>query len=124
MLSLATVAWAKDEEPVTPDEFEQIVAGKVLEYRVAGSTRLVGYEAYMPERKVIFRYGDGSCTRGEWYSKRGDICFVYEGDPKPNCIRYVLRGRTLAAHDPRQDGTTDHFDIKVLKTKRLECSGA
>lgn len=123
LLTIPVVGQAKDEVPVTPDEFETIATGRVLEYHVTGSSRLVGYEAYMPGRKVVFRYSDGSCISGEWYPKRGEICFVYDDEPTPNCIRYVHRGKTLAAHDPRQDGTTDHFDIKLHKGTQLECSG-
>ena len=123
IVPLAGVAQAKDEVVVAPDEFEKIVTGKVLEYHVTGSTRLVGYEAHKPGRKVVFQYGDGSCIGGEWYPKDGEICFVYDGDPTPNCIQYVRRGKTLAAHDPRQDGTTDHFDIKLRKGMQLECEG-
>jgi hypothetical protein len=121
-LPLAAVAQAKDEVAVKPDEFEKIVTGRVLEYRVTGSDQLVGHEAHLPGRKVVFRYGDGSCIAGEWYPKKDDICFVYDGDPTPNCIRYVRRGKSLAAQDPRQDGITDHFDIKLHKGQ-LDCAG-
>ena len=121
---LAVSAQAQDDETVVPpDEFEEIVTGKVLEYNVTGSSRLVGFEAYLPGRKVVFRYRSGSCIGGEWYPENDKVCFVYDDEPTPNCISYVRRGRTLAAHDPRADGTTDHFDIKVHKGTELECAG-
>ena len=123
LIVIAGTAQAKDEVAVQPEEFEQIVTGRVLEYHVTGSSRLVGYESYLPGRKTIFRYGDGSCVAGHWYPKSGEICFVYDTEPKPNCIRYVRRGKTFAAHDPRQDGTTDHFDIKIHNGMKLACSG-
>ncbi len=121
---LAHIAQAEDETAVPPDEFEQIATGKVLEYHVTGTSRLVGYEAYLADRKVVFRYRNGSCISGEWYPKDGEVCFVYDNEPTPNCISYVRRGKILAAHDPREDGTTDHFDIKMHKGTQLDCAGS
>lgn len=84
-------------EPISPEEFEQIVTGKTFTYATGGIA--YGAEAYLKNRRVQWTYLDGECTYGEWYVSGQDICFTYEDEtiPGPQCWRFYLKDEGLAA---------------------------
>lgn len=88
---------------MSPDGFERHTTGKTLFYSLNGIE--YGAEQYLPNRKVIWAYEDGSCQRGEWFVDQELICFVYEGTADPQCWSFQLRGGRMMAmfeNDPTQ----------------------
>jgi hypothetical protein len=86
LLLLATPALA--ERAVTPDEFEEMVAGRTFHFDREGKE--FGSEQYFDDNRVIWTFEDGQCQRGIWFSNpRDEICFVYETDPAPQCWQFL-----------------------------------
>ena len=100
---MPVVAFAADR-PVSPSEFEAIVAGRTLSY----STRGVEYgaEEYLNNRRVRWSYLNGDCEEGSWYAKGPQVCFIYDDLPSPQCWQFYLRdGRLLARFEDNPEAT-------------------
>ncbi|UWQ18004.1 hypothetical protein [Jannaschia sp. M317] len=85
-VAVAAPAWA--ERVVTSQEFEQMVHGKTLHFDRHG--RAFGAEQYFTDKRVIWAFEGGQCQRGIWFENaRGEICFVYDDDPAPQCWDFI-----------------------------------
>ena len=88
LAALALAGPALAERPVTPEEFEQMVHGKTFRFDRFGEP--FGAEQYFPDKRVIWAFEGGQCQRGIWFANaRGDICFVYDSDPVPQCWHFI-----------------------------------
>lgn len=94
-LSSLTALPAAAAEPMTAAEFERYVTGKTLYYGESG--RAYGVEEYLPDRQVRWSFLDGRCKDGLWYEEAGQICFVYEDSPEPQCWSFFREGAGLRA---------------------------
>ena len=112
---------AMAERIVTADEFAQMVTGKTLHFNRNGVP--FGSEQYFSDKRVIWAFeGGGDCQRGIWFENTsGQICFVYDTDPEPQCWDFlegddgVFRAR-LDGADPDADLMT-----RDVVTDDLEC---
>jgi len=101
VLALVTTGPAWGAEPLTGAEFEAHVTGQTLQFSAGGQD--YGAEQYLPGRRVIWAFDGGPCREGEWYEPvPGQICFVYEHEPVPQCWAFFddngrLRARFLDA---------------------------
>ena len=110
-LSRPLAAHAAESERLTPQQFEDYVTGKTLMYGFDGQH--YGGEDYLPGRNVRWSYLDGRCKTGQWYPEDGNICFVYEDNPEPQCWSFFLRDSMLAAHlanKPESEEPSDTAD--------------
>ncbi|MBS0126111.1 hypothetical protein [Thetidibacter halocola] len=94
ILALVAVA-AQAAEPMSAKEFERYVTGKTLYYGLSGQA--YGVEEYLPDRQVRWSFLDGKCKEGFWYEEAGQICFVYEDTPDPQCWTFYAEGDKLRA---------------------------
>lgn len=86
LVALAIAGPTRAAEPgkqLTAKEFETATTGRTLYYNSGGQP--YGVEQYLPGRKVIWAFLGDDCRTGEWYEDAGDICFVYEDNPAPQC---------------------------------------
>ncbi len=75
---------AAAERILTPDEFAAKVTGRTLHFDRGGEA--FGAEQYFEDNRVIWAFEGGTCQRGIWFANaEGEICFVYEDDPAPQC---------------------------------------
>ena len=98
MLCLALMAAAPPAlaaEPMTGAEFDAYVTGKTLYFGMDGQA--YGVEQYKPDRRVVWSFLDGKCKDGIWYEQSGQICFVYEDSPDPQCWSFFREGSGLRA---------------------------
>ncbi|MBM2574832.1 hypothetical protein JQC91_00815 [Jannaschia sp. Os4] len=114
----AAPAWA--ERPVSPAEFEQMVTGRTLHFDRYGAP--FGSEQYFDDKRVIWAFEDGQCQRGIWFENAGgDICFVYDGDPTPQCWSFLeMPGGAFHA---RANGAEPADDLVTRETvdEDLDC---
>jgi hypothetical protein len=94
-LALVLPVAAQAQDRLTAEEFEAYVTGKTLIYGFEGQS--YGGEDYLENRRVRWSFLDGRCKSGRWYPSDGNICFVYEDNPEPQCWSFYLRGSTLVA---------------------------
>ena len=80
---------------MSASEFEAYVTGKTLYFAQNGET--YGAEMYLPNRRVRWSFLDGECKEGVWYPQGGDICFVYEDNPNPQCWSFTKSTGGLSA---------------------------
>lgn len=82
-------------EPMSATDFESYVTGKTLYFGLNGDA--YGVEEYLPDRQVRWSFLDGKCKDGFWYEDAGQICFVYEDNPDPQCWSFFKEGSRLRA---------------------------
>ncbi len=107
------------ERVVTADEFDQMVSGRTLHFDRQGEA--FGSEQYFEDKRVIWAFEGGQCQRGIWFeSLAGDICFVYDGDPSPQCWSFIempdgaFHARSVGA-DPDEDLITRKMGYEDLE---------
>lgn len=116
-----TACPALAERIVTAQEFEQMVTGKTFHFDRNGLP--FGSEQYFEDKRVIWAFENGGqCQRGIWFENtRGQICFVYETDPAPQCWDFLEGddGRFRA----RLDGAAPEGDLVTTGITRqtLDC---
>ncbi len=109
------------ETPMDGAGFEAAVTGQTIEFSAEG--RSYGAEQYLPGRRVIWAFEGGPCRRGKWHERApGQICFVYEHDPGPQCWTFFDEGGTLRA---RLSGAAPGQDLRESRRRRapLACPG-
>ena len=82
-------------QPMTPDEFAAFATGRTLDYAVDG--RVMGSEAYFPDRSVRDADTGGPCRTGLWYPDGPAVCFVYDGSDQHHCWLYWREGDKVLA---------------------------
>lgn len=102
-LSLLLIAppLAAADGPLSAPEFEALSTHRTLGYALGGE--VYGAEQYLPGRRVLWAFRGQECRKGHWYEEAGQICFVYDHDPAPQCWTYFRDGtglRALFAGDP------------------------
>ncbi|MFO6464414.1 hypothetical protein ACK8OR_08480 [Jannaschia sp. KMU-145] len=111
-------AWA--ERVVTPDEFHQMVTGRTLHFDRFGEA--FGAEQYFEDSRVIWAFEGGQCQRGIWFANpEGQICFVYDSDPAPQCWDFIEMED--GAFHARLDGDAPSEDLVTRDVSResLDC---
>lgn len=103
---------------IGPDAFKTLTTGRTLTFTLDG--RYYGAEQYLPERKVIWRLGNGDCVVGEWFPRNDSICFTYDAIAGLQCWRFTRRQGQLHASSLAGD-----MDLKVTgnSDQPLACSG-
>ncbi|WP_372837086.1 hypothetical protein [Puniceibacterium confluentis] len=86
---------AAAQQPMTAAEFEAYATGKTLYFGQDGQS--YGVEEYLPDRRVRWSFLDGQCKDGVWYEESGQICFVYDDRPAPQCWTFYRDGAGLRA---------------------------
>lgn len=82
-------------QPLTIEEFEAYATGRTLTYAIGG--QVYGAEQYLPGRRVLWAFRGDECRKGYYYEAEGEICFVYEHDPTPQCWTFEKRATGLSA---------------------------
>lgn len=111
---------AQAETPMTAAEFEAYATGKTLSY--AQGDVIWGAEQYLPGRRVIWAYSEDICQYGEWFEDQGNICFVYDTDPTPQCWRFFNTGSGLRAEFVEEGATTSLSEVDQ-SPQPLSCPG-
>lgn len=111
---------AQAETPMTAAEFEAYATGKTLSY--AQGARIWGSEQYLPDRQVIWAFDQDDCQYGIWFEDAGNICFVYENDPAPQCWRFYNDTTGLRAEFVDDPANTALSEVNQTRTP-LQCNG-
>ena len=88
-------AAAETGHVLSAEEFDAATVGRTLYYNSGGQP--YGVEQYLPGRKVIWAFLGDDCKKGEWYEEAGNICFVYEDNPAPQCWTFYQGAGGLVA---------------------------
>jgi hypothetical protein len=90
-------------QSMSAEAFNQYTLGKTLIYGQDGAA--YGVEEYLENRRVRWSFLDGQCKEGLWYPQDGQICFVYEDNPEPQCWTFTLgAGGLIAQFEDEPDG--------------------
>ncbi len=92
MALAAGAATAGADEPIPPEAWKALTAGKTLYYYKDGE--LFGREYYHGDKgEVIFRFPNGACAEGRWAFADGQYCFAFGGEL--HCFHHVKRGSEI-----------------------------
>lgn len=120
LAGLCLAAPAHAERVLSVEEFEQMVVGRTLHFDRYGER--FGAEQYFEDMRVIWAFEDGHCQRGiRFANAEGEICFVYEDDPAPQCWSFIEApdGR-FHAHLPGEPSSEDLVTRNVGR-EPLDC---
>lgn len=103
-LLLAGTAAPAADRPLTAEEFDALSVGRTMHYSAYGEP--YGVEQYLPGRRVLWAFVGAECKKGHWYEEAGNICFVYEDIPEPQCWTFFDTAQGLMARfrgDPAEE---------------------
>lgn len=106
--------------PVTPDDFDARSRGRTLVY--SDGDRPYGIEQYLPGRRVIWAFVGEACRQGQWYAEGGEVCFVYEDNPVPQCWAYFDTPEGLKARFRGDPASAPMITIRD-SVDPMPCSG-
>jgi hypothetical protein len=105
---------APEGEPIPPEEWRALTAGRTVWYSLNG--RHWGKEHFDAERdRATFLGADGACVTAPWMYADGVYCFAYGG---MHCFRHLRRGETIVVV-PLGDGAEQTVE-KIDRTP-LSC---
>lgn len=110
VLALGSAQITAAAEPMDGEAFDAYTRGKTLFYGQNGQA--YGAEIYLDDRKVRWSFLDGECKDGFWYEEAGQICFVYEDNPTPQCWAFSKNNGTLIARFENQPGATELYEAE------------
>lgn len=113
LLCLATPALAQD--PVTAEEFEELVEGRTLTYGAPGQPPY-GIEHYFPNRRVTWTFvSSDECLDGTWHAEGPPespaICFDYVDGTDRQCWRFFREGDGLRAEFLGEGGGLTLYEL-------------
>lgn len=120
MLILVSSSFAMAQSTMSAAEFEAYTKGKTFTFGANGAP--YGAEEYLDNREVLWSFLDGQCQKGYWYEEAGQICFVYEGKPDPQCWTFQRGSRGLIARFEGDPAQTELYEVERSSTPLL-CLG-
>ena len=105
---------------MSAQEFDEYTRGKTLFYGENGQS--YGAEHYLDNRRVRWSFLDGECKEGTWYEGAGQICFVYEDNPDPQCWTFREEGGGLVARFANLPGATELYEARDINEEMI-CIG-
>ena len=111
-LSLFLADTAGAGEPMNGQAFDSYTRGKTLFYGQNGQA--YGAEIYLDDRRVRWSFLDGECKDGFWYEQAGQICFVYEDNPDPQCWSFTKKDGRLTARFENLPGATELYEAQDI----------
>ena len=97
-------------EPMNAERFDAYTRGKTLFYGQNGEA--YGAEVYLDNQRVRWSFLDGKCKDGTWYEEDGQICFIYEDNPDPQCWAFHEEQRQLIARFENLPGATELYEAR------------
>ncbi|MGD9862187.1 MAG: hypothetical protein AB7S99_03140 [Pseudodonghicola sp.] len=121
VIPLCLAAWpAIAQDSLSAEAFDAYTRGKTLFYGQGGQA--YGVERYLEGRRVIWSFLDGNCKNGVWYEQAGQICFLYEDRPDPQCWTFSQGPNGLIARFESDPATTELYEAEDIG-KEMVCLG-
>ena len=121
VIPLCLAAWpAAAQDSLSAEAFDAYTRGKTLFYGQGGQA--YGVERYLEGRRVIWSFLDGNCKNGVWYEQAGQICFLYEDRPDPQCWTFSQGPNGLIARFESDPATTELYEAEDIG-KEMVCLG-
>lgn len=121
VIPLCLAAWpAVAQDSLSAEAFDAYTRGKTLFYGQGGQA--YGVERYLEGRRVIWSFLDGNCKNGVWYEQAGQICFLYEDRPDPQCWTFSQGPNGLIARFESDPATTELYEAEDIG-KEMVCLG-
>jgi len=111
---------AAAQDSLSAAEFDAYTQGKTFYYGSAGAP--YGGEEYLQNNRVRWSFLDGKCKEGIWYEEAGEICFVYEDRPEPQCWTFSRNAGGLVAQYQGKLGGAPLYEIEQ-RMKPMLCHG-
>lgn len=108
------------ETRLTAEEFEARVTGRTLSYATGGAA--YGAEEYLDGRRVRWSFLDGECQEGTWFAEGGQVCFVYDNTPTPQCWSFYLREGQLYGRFENRPEAVEFYEV-ARRAAPLACIG-
>lgn len=118
---IATLAGAApaQETRLSPEEFDALSKGSTWYFTLDGEP--YGAEQYLDGRRSIWAFDNGTCQRGVWFSRGGDLCFLYEDSDAPSCWAVVQTPSGLKVRTVERDAPVLELDVARVAREPLAC---
>jgi hypothetical protein len=121
ILALFAAFPTQAETIVSPSEFEAMSTGNTLYFSQDG--RRYGAEQFFAGRRSKWRYSDGECEDGEWFSQGDLICFNYEGGLETQCWHFLKTDNNGYAARAEGAPKDEILNLEAIDKKPLLCKG-
>ena len=120
VIAFLVASQAEAETLISPDEFEAMSTGKTLYFSKDGQA--YGAEHFYKGRRSKWRYSDGTCEDGEWFTENKLFCFNYENGTQTQCWTFFKTDKGYAA---RAEGAPldEILKLYLIDKKPLLCKG-
>lgn len=109
----ACLAEPLSAETMSAEAFDRYTRGKTLFFGRNG--QVYGAERYKEDRRVTWTFLDGQCQEGIWYEDAaGQICFIYENNPDPQCWTFRQSASGLTALFEDNPEATELYEAQDL----------
>ena len=108
------------EKAMSAEGFDAYSRGKTFYYGYGGAP--YGAEEYLDDRRVRWSFLDGKCREGYWYEEAGNICFVYEDNPVPQCWSFYSSGGGLVARYENEPDLPEFYEMRQTEEPMM-CLG-
>lgn len=119
-LLLLPAAALRADPAMTADQFDAYTRGKTFYFAENG--RDYGGEEYLENHRVRWSFLDGHCKDGVWYEEAGQICFVYDDSPAPQCWSFFDGPDGLVARFENNPAATTLYETRQ-SDKPMMCLG-
>ena len=120
LILLAITAHPALAQNMSAEDFDRYTRGKTLFYGQNGAA--YGVERYLDRRRVVWSFLDGQCNDGVWYEDNGQICFVYDNNPDPQCWTFQQGPNGLIAQFENDPTATELYEAEDIGEEML-CYG-
>ncbi|HSG55887.1 MAG TPA: hypothetical protein VLA45_10550 [Paracoccaceae bacterium] len=120
ILALCSAAPLAAQSTMSGAEFDAYSRGKTFYYGSQGQP--YGAEDYLDDKRVRWSFLDGKCKDGYWYEVAGQICFVYEDNPEPQCWSFTRGPNGLIARFENREDQSELYEVEQSETPML-CLG-
>jgi hypothetical protein len=108
------------ETLITPSEFEKLSTGKTLYFTQDGES--YGAEQFFKGQRTKWRFSDGNCEKGEWFSHKDMFCFNYEGGLETQCWHFFKTDDNGYAARAEGAPKEEVINLESIDRKPLLCS--
>jgi hypothetical protein len=118
LIAVLAFSPASAETIVSPSEFEALSTGKTLYFSKDG--KAYGAEHFYKGRRSKWRYSNGICEDGVWFTHENLFCFNYEGGIETQCWTFFKTEKGFAA---RAEGAPldEILELYLIDKKPLLC---
>jgi hypothetical protein len=109
------------ETIINPSEFKTLATGKTLYFSKDGEP--YGAEQFFKGQRTKWRFSNGTCEKGEWFTDDDLFCFNYERGIETQCWHFFKTDENSYAARAEGAPKEEIINLEAIDKNPLLCSG-